>query len=155
MGDGSPPTPKGTPPPTYQLSPISIPLLTPGEKTTCLGASRGSSWLPSPGGAPTFATLRQGFEALPQDNWGYVAKINHYQSLDERHQTASAQIHLLHQELETIQVKQGLCQGWLEMGWAAHQVEHLHLGQPGAQKERNWVSMHHTFHGSSGRGHPL
>jgi hypothetical protein len=36
------------------------------------------------GSAPTFATLHQGFEALPQDNWGYVAEIDCFQALNEQ-----------------------------------------------------------------------
>jgi hypothetical protein len=68
------------------------------------------------GSAPTFATLHRGFKALPQDNWGYVAKIDHFQAFDEQHQSTSAQIDQLLTEMEMLHVEQQLCQGRLEMG---------------------------------------
>jgi hypothetical protein len=51
---------------------------------------------------PTFTTLQQGFEALSQDNWGYVAEVNHYRAINEQCQSLSTQVDQLLIELETL-----------------------------------------------------
>jgi hypothetical protein len=68
------------------------------------------------GSTPTLAMLCQGFEALPQDNWGYMAKIDRFHALDEQRQSTLAQIDQLLTEMEMLRVEQQLSQGRLEMG---------------------------------------
>jgi hypothetical protein len=40
----------------------------------------------------TFTTLHQGFEALSQDNWGYVAEVDCYRAINEWCQSLSTQV---------------------------------------------------------------
>jgi hypothetical protein len=120
--------------------PIIINLYAPVDNWGANEAPRGLlGWFLSAltGSAPTFATLHRGFNALPQDNWGYVAEIDRFRSLEEQHQSISVQIDQLLNEMEVLRVELQLSQGWLEMGWAAQQVEHLHLGQHGAHREHD------------------
>jgi hypothetical protein len=61
----------------------------------------------------------------------------------------SAQVDQLLQELDTLWVEQQFCQGRLEMGRAAQQIKHLHLGQNGAHWEHERVcvkAVHHARH---------
>jgi hypothetical protein len=93
------------------------------------------------GSTPMFATLRQGFKALPQDNWGYVAEIDCFRALNEQRQSTLVQINQLLTEMETLHIEQQPSQGRLKMGWAAQQIEHLRLGQHGAHKEHERVHV--------------
>jgi hypothetical protein len=68
------------------------------------------------GSAPTFTTLCQGFKALPQDNWEYVAEIDCFWAFNKQCQSTLAQIDQLLTEMEMLHIKQQLCQGRLEMG---------------------------------------
>jgi hypothetical protein len=107
------------------------------------------------GSAPTFATLCQGFDALSQDNWGYVAEIDRFHALNEQHQSTSAQIDQLLNKMETLHIELQLSQGRLEMGWVAQQVEHLRLGQHGARREHEWVHVEAVRANRHGHGHPF
>jgi hypothetical protein len=92
---------------------------------------------------------------LSQDNWGYVAEIDHFCTLDKQRQSTSVQINQLLTEMEMLCVKQQLSQGRLEMGQAAQQVEHLHLGQHGACREHERVHVKAIQANRHGRGHPF
>jgi hypothetical protein len=107
------------------------------------------------GSTPTFATLHRGFDTLPQDNWGYVAKIDCFRSLDKQCQSTSAQIDQLLNEMEVLCVELQLSQGWLEMGWAAQHVKHLHLGQHGARREHDRVHAEAVQANRRGHGCPF
>jgi hypothetical protein len=107
------------------------------------------------GSTPTFATLCQGFDMLPQDNWGYVAEIDHFHALNKQCQATSVQIDQLLNEMEMLCVKLQLSQGRLEMGRAAQQVEHLCLGQHGARREHDRVHAKAVQANRRGRGHPF
>jgi hypothetical protein len=96
-----------------------------------------------------------GFEALLQDNWGYVAEVDHFWALNEQRQSTSVQIDQLLTEMETLQVKQQLCQGRLEMGQVAQQVEHLHLGQHEACREHEQVHVKAVQVNRCGQGCPF
>jgi hypothetical protein len=120
--------------------PIIINLYTPVDNWGADEAPQGlPGWFLSAltGSAPTFTTLRRGFDVLPQDNWGYVVEIDCFCSLDEQRQSTSAQINQLLNEMEVLCVKLQLSQGQLEMGRVAQQVEHLRLGQHGACREHD------------------
>jgi hypothetical protein len=107
------------------------------------------------GSVPTFAMLHQGFDALPRDNWGYVAEIDRFRSLDEQHQSTSAQINQLLNEMEVLHIELQLSQGRLEMGRAAQQVEHLGLGQHGARREHDRVHAEAVRANRRGHGCPF
>jgi hypothetical protein len=120
--------------------PIIINLYTPVDTWGANEAPRGlPGWFLSvlTGSAPTFTTLRRGFNMLSQDNWGYMAEIDRFCALDKQRQSTSAQIDQLLNEIETLHVELQLSQGRLEMGRAAQQVEHLCLGQHWARREHN------------------
>src|SRR5258707_15051959 len=51
------------------------------------------------GSGTTFATLRRKFDKLAIHNWGFVAEIDRYRTMDEQCQTLCSQIDLLDQEL--------------------------------------------------------
>jgi ferredoxin-NADP reductase len=124
--------------------PIIINLYAPVDTWGADEAPRGlPAWFLSAlmGLAPTFAMLCRGFDMLPQDNWGYVVEIDHFHALDEQCQSTSVQIDQLLVEMEMLRIKQQLSQGRLEMGRAAQQVEHLHLGQHGARREHKRVHV--------------
>jgi hypothetical protein len=79
-----------------------------------------------------------------------MAEVNHYRAIDECYQASFAQVDQLLVELETLQVKQQLCQGRLEMGHPAQQIEHLCLGQNRAHWEHKRVhinAVHLARHG--------
>jgi hypothetical protein len=107
------------------------------------------------GSAPTFATLCQGFDVLPQDNWGYMAEIDHFHALNEQRQSTSAQIDQLLNEMEMLRVELQLSQERLEMSRVAQQVEHLCLGQHGARREHKQVHIEAVWANRRGRGHPF
>jgi hypothetical protein len=107
------------------------------------------------GTAPTFTTLHRGFEALPQDNWGYVVEVDHYWAINKQRQSTSAQVDQLLIEMGTLCMEQQLCQGRLEMGWATQQIEHLHLGQHGAHQEYKQVHIEATHMNRHGQGRPF
>jgi hypothetical protein len=138
--------------------PIIINLYTPVDTWGADEAPQGLlGWFLSAltGSAPTFTTLRQGFNALPQDNWGYVAEIDCFRALNEQCQSMLAQIDQLLNEMETLCVELQLSQGRLEMGWVAQQVEHLCLGKHGAHREHEWVCIEAVRANRRGRGCPF
>jgi ferredoxin-NADP reductase len=115
--------------------PIITDLYTPSDTWREDEALQGlPSWFLSTliGTTPTFTMLHWGFKALPQDNWEYMAEINHYRAINEWWQSLSTQVDQLLIELETLHMEQQLCQGRLEMGCTAQQAMHLCLGQHGA-----------------------
>jgi hypothetical protein len=138
--------------------PIIINLYAPVDNWGADEAPRGLlGWFLSmlTGSAPTFATLRRAFDVLPGDNWGYVAEIDHFHSLDEQHQSMSAQIDQLLNEMDVLRIKLQLSQGQLEMGQVAQQVEHLRLGQHGAHREHDRVRTKAMWANRHGRGRPF
>jgi hypothetical protein len=85
--------------------PIIINLYTPVDTWGADETPRGlPGWFLSAltGSTPTFATLRQGFDALSQDNWRYMVEIDCFHALDEQHQSTSAQIDQLLNEMEML-----------------------------------------------------
>jgi hypothetical protein len=99
--------------------PIIISLYAPVNTWGADKAPRGlPAWFLSAltGSAPTFAMLHWGFNALPQDNWGYMAEINRFHALDEQCQSTLAQIDQLLTKMEMLHVEQQLSQGRLKMG---------------------------------------
>ncbi len=66
------------------------------------------------GTGTTYTTLRREFDKLPVHNWGFVAEIDRYRTMDERCQTLCRQIDLLEQELQMARVERGLSKGRLE-----------------------------------------
>ncbi len=52
------------------------------------------------GSGTTFTTICRMFNQLPSNNWGFVAEIDRYQTMDEQCQTLATQIDLLEQEMQ-------------------------------------------------------
>src|SRR5260221_74501 len=92
------------------------------------------------GGSGTmYATLRREFNKLTIHNWGFVAEIDRYRTMDEQCQSLCSQIDLLEQELQTARVERGLSKGRLEAAKADRQVHHLRLGQTEARAEQDRI----------------
>ncbi len=70
------------------------------------------------GSRTTFTTIRCMFNQLPSNNWGFMAEIDHYRTMDEQCQTLSAQIDLLEQEMQMAQMERALSKGRLEVAQA-------------------------------------
>ncbi len=66
------------------------------------------------GSGTTFTTICRMFDQLPSNNWGFVAEIDCYHTMDEQCQTLSAQIDLLEQEMQMAQMERSLSKGRLE-----------------------------------------
>src|SRR5258707_3735530 len=88
------------------------------------------------GSGTTYTTLHREFNKFAIQNWGFVAEIDRYRTMDEQCQTLYSQIDLLEQELQTARVERGLSKGRLEAAKADRQVCHLRLGQTGARAEQ-------------------
>ena len=77
------------------------------------------------GSGTTFATFCQAFDQLAIHNWGFVAKIDRYHTMDEQCQALCSQIDLLEQEIQTARMERSLSKGRLEAVRADRQVCHL------------------------------
>ena len=77
------------------------------------------------GSGTTFTTIHRTFDQLPSNNWGFVAEVNRYHTMDEQCQTLCTQIDLLEQEIQMAQMEWSLSKGRLEVAWADRQVCHL------------------------------
>ena len=77
------------------------------------------------GSGTTFAMLRHEFNQLTIHNWSFVAKIDHYHTMDKQCQVLCSQIDLLEQEIQTARMERSLSKGRLEAVRADRQVCHL------------------------------
>ena len=80
------------------------------------------------GSGTTFASLHCAFDKLPANNWGFVAKVDRYCTMDEQCQSLSAQLDLIQQEMETACMERSLSKGRLEAAKADQYVCSLRLG---------------------------
>ena len=60
------------------------------------------------GSGTTFTTLCREFDKLAVHNWGFVAEIDRYCTMDEQCQALCSQIDLLEQELQTARMERSL-----------------------------------------------
>ncbi len=111
------------------------------------------------GSGTTFAALHRAFDQLPTNNWGFVAEVDRYHTMDKQCQSLSAQLDLIQQEMETAHMERSLSKGRLEAAKADQYVHSLRLGQAGAWHEQNQVQgdvfCQARRRYSSGRGRPL
>ena len=111
------------------------------------------------GSGTTFAALHRAFDQLPTNNWGFVAEVDRYHTMDKQCQSLSAQLDLIQQEMETAHMERSLSKGRLEAAKANQYVRSLRLGQAGVRHEQNQVRgdvfRQAQRRYSSGRGRPL